>query len=414
MTARLRGLVRRGLVCAAVVQLTGACGTPAPAPAAAVAAAPATDTVVLTDEAIKNAGIVVAAVGTTTRSDRIAAPGLLAVDDTRTARIGSLQEGLILATPAQVGDRVRPRQLLATMHTHALHDAWAGYRKALADERRVAHLLTFAVDAHERAERLYAAKAVSQQEVQRAEVERVSATEMVEVARAEVARSIEELEHVGVTVPEGAGSPASAGAAAAAEDEAGEEVPVRSPIGGVVLERLVTPGTTVTPGTPLFVVSDLSTLWAIAEVDESHLARVKTGRPVEVVVAAYPGERFPGQITFIADTVNPRTRRITVRSTVANADGRLKPEMFATMSLGEGEPRTVVVVPTAALQSVGGRMTVFVAGAGGRFSARHVQTGADADGLVEITSGLTEGERIAVAGSFVLKSEIGTAPEGGN
>ena len=213
---------------------------------------------------------------------------------------------------------------------------------------------------------------------------------------------------MGVTVPEGAGPPASAAAAAAAEEASGGVVPVRSPIGGVVLERLVTPGTTVTPGTPLFVVSDLATLWAIAEVDDSHLSRVQAGRPVEVVVAAYPGERFPGQITFIADTVNPRTRRITVRSTVANADGRLKPEMFATMSLGDGDPRTVIVVPTEALQSVGGRMTVFVAGAGGRFSARQVQTGADADGLVEITLRADRGR--AHRGGRQLRAQVRADP----
>jgi len=412
MTMRFTASTGRALMLAAAVGMTAACGSSAPEPAAEAATSPSTDTVVLTDEAIKNAGLSIEAVRTTTRADRIAAPGLMAVDDTRTARIGALQEGLILETPAHVGDRVSTRQLLATMHSHAMHDAWAGYRKATADERRVARLLVFAVDAHERAQRLYADKAVSQQDVQRAEVERVSATEMVAVARAEVQRSIEELEHVGVSIHEDEPGQGPSGPEIA--DETEERVPVRSPIAGVVLERLVTPGSTVTLGSPLFVVSDLSRLWAIAEVDESYLSRVKVGRPVIVTVAAYPDERFAGTITFIADTVNPKTRRITIRSTVANADGRLKPEMFATMSLGEGDPRTVVVVPAAALQSVNGAISVFVAEAGGRFVVRPVGTGADVDGLVEITSGLEEGERIAVNGSFVLKAELGKEPNGGN
>lgn len=411
MTIRCTASLGRALMLAAAMG-TAACGSSAPEPAADAAAPPSTDTVVLTDEAIKNAGLSIETVRTTTRADRIAAPGLMAVDDSRTARIGSLQEGLIVDTLAQVGDRVRAQQLLARMHSHVLHDAWAGYRKAMADERRVERMLAFAVDAHERAQRLYADKAVSQQEVQRAEVERSSATEMVVVARAEVQRSIEELEHVGVSIHEDEPGRGPSGPEIA--DQTEERIPVRSPIGGVVLERLVTPGSTVVPGTPLFVVSDLSTLWAIAEVDESHLSRVKVGRPVEVIVAAYPDERFAGKITFIADTVNPKTRRITIRSTVANADGRLKPEMFATMALGEGDPRTVVVVPAAALQSVNGKISVFVAEAGGRFVLRPVTTGADADGLVEITAGLKEGERVAVNGSFVLKAELGKEPEGGN
>lgn len=411
MTMRFRSPAIRGLMLAAAVTLTSGCGSSAPEPGAAASAAPAMGAVVLGDDAIRNAGIVVEPARATTRADRLEAPGLMAVDDTRTARIGALQEGLILETPAQVGDRVKTRQLLATMHSHAMHDAWAGYRKAMADLRRVEGVLAFAVDAHERAQRLFADKAVSQQEVQRAGVERSSATESVAVAKAEVQRSIEELEHVGVSIH--LDEPGQGPSGPEVADDTEERVPVRSPIGGVVLERLVTPGSTVTLGTPLFVVSDLSTLWAIAEVDESHLSRVKVGRPVDVLVAAYPDERFAGTITFIADTVNPKTRRITIRSTVANRDGRLKPEMFATMSLGEGDPRTIVVVPAAALQSVNGALTVFVADGGGRFTPRAVQTGATVDGVVEITSGLTEGERIVTAGSFVLKSELAKAPEGG-
>jgi cobalt-zinc-cadmium efflux system membrane fusion protein len=404
---------RRAAVALVCLLGAGACAGEVPPPdASSPAAAPGPrEFIELTDSAIKNAGIGIEVVQTQTRTDRMQAPGLLALDETRTARIGSLQEGLILETIAQVGDRVRSKQLLATMHGHALHDAWAGYRKAMADRRRLDKELAYSVDAGERARRLYADKAISLQEMQRAEVDRVSAMEMLDMARAEVSRSIEELEHVGVSIDEAAGE----GEPPAAAEEADEQIPVRSPIGGVVLERLVTQGTTVTPGTPLFVVSELSTLWAVAEIDESLLSRVKAGRPVEVTVAAYPNERFAGTITFIADVVNPRTRRITVRSTVPNPDGRLKPEMFATVALGEGEPRPMVVVPTAAIQVIDGRSAVFVAGPGGRFSMRVVELGAEADHLVEVKSGLSASDRIVVAGSFVLKSELlKPAGEGGN
>ncbi|MFA5911397.1 MAG: efflux RND transporter periplasmic adaptor subunit [Vicinamibacterales bacterium] len=411
MTACFTNRALRPAAALACLLGVGACTGAVPPPeGASPAAAGRPEFVKLTDDAIKNAGIAVEAVQTRTRTDRLLAPGLLALDESRTARIGSLQEGLILETLAQVGDRVRGRQLLATMHGHALHDAWAGYRKAIADRRRLDKELAYAVDAHERARRLYADKAISLQEMQRAEVERVSATQLLDMSKAEVNRSIEELEHVGVSVAQAAENDPQTAA-----EETNEQIPVRSPIGGVVLERLVTQGTTVTPGTPLFVVSELSTLWAVAEIDESLLSRVRTGRPVDVLVAAYPNERFAGTITFIADVVNPKTRRITVRSTVPNADGRLKPEMFATVALGESEPRQMVVVPKGAIQTIEGRTTVFVAGAGGRFSLRAVELAAEADDLIEVKSGLTTGERIVVAGSFVLKSELlKPAAEGGN
>jgi cobalt-zinc-cadmium efflux system membrane fusion protein len=397
--------IRRLLIVPAALMLgtlpwLAACRGAAPDGGAPAAAAAQPRSVVLDDAALANAGIAIAAVGTITRTDRLIAPGLIALDETRTARVGSLQEGVILEARAQVGDHVKTGQLLATMHGHAMHEAWAGYRKSVADRRRLEKELAYAVDAHERARRLYADKAVSLQEVQRAETDRVSAAQMLSMAEAEVGRAVEELEHVGVSVTSIQDDPLDP------TDEATEQIPVRSPIGGVVLERLVTPGTTVLPGTPLFVVSELSTLWAIAEIDESRLSHVRTGRPVDVTVAAYPGERFHGTITFIADVVNAKTRRLTVRAAMPNADGRLKPEMFATVVLGDGEPRSVTVVPMAAVQTIDGRATVFAAESGSRFVPTPVTLGAEQDGLVEVTGGLAAGRRIAVSGSFALKSEL--------
>lgn len=350
----------------------------------------------LSANAIAQAGIEIGAAAEEVREARVRAPGLVALDEMRTARIGSLQEGQIIDVRAQVGDRVGARQVLALMHSHDVHDAWAGYGKAIAEQRRLEKELVFATAAHERAARLYADKAVSLQEVQRAEVDRDAAKELVDGAMAEVRRSIEELEHLGIEPPKGN---------RALAPQAAEQIPVRSPIAGVVLERLVTPGTTVTPSTPLFVVSDLSTLWVVAEIDESHLSRVRAGRPVEVTVAAYPAERFMGTISFVADTVNPNTRRVTVRSTVPNPGGRLKPEMFATVWLGEGDPRRVLVVPQGAVQAIDGRPTVFLAEGDGRFTPKTVEAGPAQDGKVEITSGLAAGQRIATGGSFALKSE---------
>jgi cobalt-zinc-cadmium efflux system membrane fusion protein len=391
----------RALIAVSVLSVALGCSSSSEPVPVKDAATPRADDVQLSEAARTNAGIIVEAARTVTRASQLSAPGLLALDETRTARIGSLQEGLVLDARAQVGDRVRPQQLLATLHGHAVHDAWAGYRKAMAEQRRADNQLTYAVDAHERARRLYADKAVSLQEVQRADVDRVSAAQAVEVARAEVTRSLEELEHIGITVSDAPGQEGTQAANASSE-----QIPVRSPIGGVVLERLVTPGTTVTPGTPLFVVSELSTLWAMAEIDESQLSRVRVGRPVDIVVAAYPGERFTGTITFIADMVSPKTRRVTVRCTVPNADGRLKPEMFATVSLGEGDPRPVVAVPPAAVQTMDGGAVVFVEQTAGRFVPRPVQLGAETDGLVEVTSGLSADDRVVVAGSLALKAEL--------
>jgi multidrug efflux pump subunit AcrA (membrane-fusion protein) len=132
-----------------------------------------------------------------------------------------------------------------------------------------------------------------------------------------------------------------------------------------------------------------------------------------VTVPAYPGEPFEGTISFVADTVNPTTRRILVRSTITNRDGRLKPEMLATLVIGDGAPRLVVIVPSSAVQTIDGASVVFVRGSNGRFAPRPVQLGRQDGGTTEVLSGLTDGEAVAITGSFVLKSELAKRAGGG-
>ena len=375
---------------------------PAADSSASQPAAPAADLVTLTAEAQRDAGITVAPAAEAERADSLVANALLALDEHRTARVGSMVEGSVVATFRDVGDRVRSGDVLAHLHSHLVHDAWADYRKAVAERRRAETEVAFAKDSAERAERLLADKAISSQERQRAIANRVAADEQLDIARTEVRRAEEALEHLGVTNQE---DPSG---------ESGEQIPVRAPFAGVVLERLVTTGTAVTPGTALFVVSDLSTLWALAEVDETMLARVSVNRPVHVRVSAYADESFPGRVTFVGDTVNPKTRRIVVRCEVPNPTGRLKPEMYATVTLDTGQARKAVVVPAGAVQEMNGKTVVFVEEAAGRFRPRDVDAGPEQDGTIEIRAGLRAGERIVSAGSFLLKSAMLSAstPEG--
>ena len=366
----------------------------APAPTATTDAAAAQDVVTLSAEARQRAGITVEAAREVMRAQTLEATAVVALDEARTARVGSQVEGLVVSAAREVGDRVGAGTLLASVQSHRVHDSWAAYRKAIAERRRATNELEFAKEAEARARRLFADKAISTQEVQRTESNRVAAEEQLDMAGTEVRRAEEDLEHLGVTNKE---DPSG---------ESGEDITVRAPIAGVVLERLVTPGTAVTPGMPLFVVSDLSRVWVVAEVDESRLAQVAVGQPVQVRVAAYQGDSFAGTVTRVGDVVNPKTRRVTVRCQVPNADGRLKPEMFATVALGTGTPRPTVVVPASALHEVNGRTVVFVQEGEGVFRARPVTGGPEAEGVVEIASGLKAGERIATAGSFLIKSEL--------
>ena len=395
------------LLAAATVLLLGlavACSSaPEAAPDATPADAPAKapDTVVLDETAQQRAGLVVVDVVEVPRADAVEAPGIVAINETRTARIGSLAEGIVVEMKAQVGDHVRARQLLASLHSHAVHDAWAGYRKAKADERRLITELRYATDAQARAERLFADKAIALQEVQRAQTNRAAAEEELDMGRTEVRRAEEELEHLGVTNGE---DPTG---------ESGEQIPIRAPFGGVVLERLATQGTAVNPGSQLFVVSDLSTVWVLAELDEAHISGAQVGRPVNVRVAAYPGDVFEGKVTYVGETVNPKTRRVTIRCEVPNRDGRLKPEMYATVDVGEQQPRPVLAIASTAVQTVNAQPSVFVAEPGNRFRVRPVELGPERDGQVVVRRGLQAGEKVVTGGAFILKSELFKSADAG-
>jgi membrane fusion protein, heavy metal efflux system len=373
--------------------------TAKPLEESAPAAAP-TDAVTLGAKSVSLAGIEMVEAKSVTRAATFDAPAVLALDEARTARIGSLVEGNVVRVLSGVGDRVPRGAVLAEMNSPVVHDAWADYRKAVSERRRRETELAWATQAAGRAGRLHQEKALSLQERQRAETDQVAAREELDRAQTEVRRAEEALEHLGVTNKE---DPTG---------ETGESIPVRSPLSGVVLEKHVTAGTAATPGTPLFVVSDLSSLWALAEVDETRIPLVAAGRTATVHVAAWPDRPFEAKVTFVGDAVNPTTRRVTVRCQVPNPDGLLKPEMYARVALGESAPRPMVVVPEAAIQEMDGRPCVFVAGESGRFEKREVSLGASSEGLVEIRSGVAEGEKVATQGSFLLKSQLlsGLAP----
>jgi cobalt-zinc-cadmium efflux system membrane fusion protein len=263
---------RLGLALIALAAGVACTGTSPQEPAAAPPA-PA-EAVVLSKTSQQLAGITVEAVKAEAVGDVLETVGTVALDDTRTARIGALVEGVVSATHANVGDRVRQGALLAGLHSHQVHDGWGDYRKAVADRRRVEQELSYASDALARTERLVADKAASTLELERTRAARAAATEQLAMAQAEVRRATESLEHLGISSNETTAA-------------ATEIIPVRTPQAGVVLERLVTTGTAVTPGTPLFVVSDTSSLWVLAEVDEAVLARVKVGAGVQVAVPGH-------------------------------------------------------------------------------------------------------------------------------
>ncbi len=394
-TSPLRQLARasvRALVLPALVAATS-CGA-APTPQSTEAAAPpiATDRITISGDMRQAMGIEVAAAGSEARSEEITAPAVLALDETRTARISAKAEGTIAHTFRNVGDRVSANATLAELHSHTGHDLLALYRNALADRRQKARELTYAKDVEARTARLLADHAASQQDLERAQTSRVIAEQQLAIADTEAQRAEHDLEFFGIEANETSSMDVS--------------MPVTTPIAGTIIERAVTVGTTVTAATPLFVVSDLSRLWAMAEVNEGQLGQLAEGQSVALAVSAYGDETFEGRVKAIGATVDPTTRRVVVRIDIPNPKGRLKPNMFASVVLSSGVARDRVVVPTGAVQQLQQGQVVFVEEDAGTFRAVRVEVGLERDGRVEVLSGIAAGQRVAVEGTFLLKSQL--------
>ena len=378
----------------AVALSAAACGRQdAAAPAESAAPAAGEAAVPVSPDDARAAGIETAAARTIERADPLDAAGRVTFDERRTARLGSLVEGVVRSLDVQVGDAVRRGEVVARLHSHVIHDAWATYFKALAERQRADAELAYAKTAETRAATLVEARALSPQELERARADVQAATQALAAARAEVTRGEQELEHYGIE------------ARPDADPTRNEDVPVVSPFAGTVVERLATEGMTVTPGSPLLVVSDLTRLWVVAEIDEALVGRVSPGRPVAIAAPAYPGESFEGRLAAVGDVVDPQTRRVTLRIETPNPDRRLKPQMLVTVTVAATVPRKVLVVPARALQTMEGETVVFVQ-ADGRFVRRAVTTGATVAGEVEIVRGLQEGDRVATSGAFLLKSAL--------
>jgi cobalt-zinc-cadmium efflux system membrane fusion protein len=152
-------------------------------------------------------------------------------------------------------------------------------------------------------------------------------------------------------------------------------------------------------------VADLSTVWVRADFPEQEAGKLKSGLAIQVRVSAYPDQVFQGAVTYVGAVIDPTTRTITARADVANPDRRLRPEMFADVTLMTDE-QSVLTVPRGAVQQVGNKLVTFVARDERRFEAREVRIGEAANDYVQVKAGLVEGDEVVTQGSYALKSEL--------
>lgn len=202
--------------------------------------------------------------------------------------------------------------------------------------------------------------------------------------------------------------------AVAASGKPARTISVSAPISGFVTRKNAVRGTFVEPGMELFEIADLSKVWVLADVHEQDIARVAVGQQAAVSLRAYPDERFTGKIAFVYPTLDASTRTLRVRVELENPDMKLRPGMYADVTV-QLAAATALVIPGEALVDTGEYQYVFLAKEGGRFEPRRVRAGTRAGDKVQILEGIAAGDSVVTTANFLLDSEsrLRAAIEGG-
>lgn len=184
-----------------------------------------------------------------------------------------------------------------------------------------------------------------------------------------------------------------------------ERIQVFAPRAGAVTQLGVAEGMFIEPDTVLMSITDLETVWLMAEVVESQAGLVRTGAPADIQVAGLPGRQWSGTVNYIYPDLRLDTRTVRVRIRVANADGALRPNMFATVRLGTVPLPEGLAVPAEALIRMGRGERVVLALGDGRFRPVPVEAGITVGDRVQIRDGVKEGDRVVTSAQFLLDSE---------
>ena len=322
-------------------------------------------------------------------TDEVVAPGKIEANPNRVSKVVLPVAGRVTRVLVKVGDAVRKDQPLLTIQSPDADAAMSAYLSAQASVAQAQAALVKAQTDRDRAADLFDHDAVAKKDVLSADSALAQAKASVEQAQASRDQGLRRLSVLGL-----------------APGDASQEVVLRAPLAGKVLELSVVPGEFRNDtSASLMTIADLSTVWVTSQVPESYIRFVQDGERVEISLVAYPGETFEGRVSRIADTVDPQTRTIKVQAEMDNRDGRFRPEMYGSIHHIESTAQ-MAVVPAAAVVQDGSRTVVFVEQRTGRFVERAVSIGKPAGDLVRVTSGVKAGDSVVVDGVMLLKGLV--------
>jgi cobalt-zinc-cadmium efflux system membrane fusion protein len=312
---------------------------------------------------------------------------------TRTLRLtGAVAYNAFATTPVitQIGGPVSRILVVPGEHVKSgqpvLEVSSPDYSQLLDSYLKAADSFRLASKNYTRAQDLYQHHAIAERDLEQAESDRNQ-------AEADLNAADQGMKILGIKNPADlANTPSSA------------QIPVLAPIGGEVVERLVSPGQVVQAGqTQAFTISDLSTVWVLANVYQADLAFVHSGDDVVVQTGAYP-DSFHGRISYVSPALDPNTRTLQARIVVDNPGEKLKRDMYCTVIVTAGSIANALAVPDASvLRDDNNQPFVYVATGQNQFGRRDVETGESQDGHIQILKGISIGDRVVGNGSLFLQ-----------
>jgi membrane fusion protein, heavy metal efflux system len=320
----------------------------------------------------------------------------------RSTQVSAAVPGRVERVNVQLGQRVSAGEILAVLRSDEVAQIQSDLLQQVLDiesEREQDQVqLNLAKSTFEREKQLLAEKVGTRADFEQAKSEYLKAAAALRGLErkrgALITTASERLRLLGV--------PASEGERVIRERRIDNTVVVRSPRSGIVAERNINPGELSDNSKPLFAIADPGQVWLVAQIFEKDIPLVKIGLPATVRLDSYPGQAFAGRLNYVAPSLDPTTRTLAVRATIDNPNGKLKPQMFARLTLPTGSLRALAV-PAAAVQKSGETYVAYLQVGENTYEERRLTLGHTLGTFVEVKSGLSLGQQVVVAGSVELQ-----------
>lgn len=322
--------------------------------------------------------------------------GKIALNADRTTPVFSPYSGRVTQVLAGLGDTVKQGQPLLALQASEFVQGQSDLLGAQAAEATARSALLLAQTNEQRKHALFDAKAGSLQDWQQSQSDLAAAQSAARTAQAALAAVRNRLAILGK-------SEAEIDALARAE-KMDPVAYVVAPIGGTVIDKQVGLGQYLQSGasSPAYTVGNLSTVWLVANVREADAPFVRVGESIEVHVVALPERVFHARITYVAASLDPATRRLSVRAEIPNPGEVLKPEMFASFIILSGGQASSPAVPESGVIYEGSEARVWILGDDGSLALRRIRPGRSANGLIEALEGVKPGEKVVASGALFI------------